>query len=97
MVRVCTADGLGMAKHIRMGKQELNFSEFGAYSKRMQQSKLKAIANQVEDGTMPLGTYTTLHHHAQLTATQKRLIINWAKSTKDSISAKSKLKMLRKW
>ena len=43
------------------GKEELNFDEFGNYSKRRQQSKLKSIASQVNDGEMPLTSYKLLH------------------------------------
>ncbi|MDQ2863410.1 MAG: heme-binding domain-containing protein, partial [Bacteroidota bacterium] len=43
-----------LANHIKHGKKDLNFSEFGSYPIRRQQSKLKAIADQVRDGEMPL-------------------------------------------
>src|SRR5437764_712012 len=50
-----------LARHIKKGKEELNFSEFGSYSLRRQISKLDGIANSVKDGTMPLGSYTMIH------------------------------------
>ena len=43
-----------LSSHIKEGKSELNFNEFGAYSKRRQLSKLKAIAERIRDGSMPL-------------------------------------------
>jgi len=43
-----------MAKHIKEGKEELNFDEFGSYSLRRQESKLHSIASSIEEGTMPL-------------------------------------------
>lgn len=75
-----------LAGHIRDGKKELNFDEFGSYSWRRQQSKLAAVANSVEDGTMPLSSYTLIHQSAKLSATEKQLIISWMHSTKDSLS-----------
>ena len=39
--------GWFMAYHIRNGKDKLNFSEFGAYSKRRQDSKLESIGKQM--------------------------------------------------
>src|SRR6185503_13928407 len=36
-----------LAKHIRKGKAELNFDEFGSYSLRRQISKLNGIGNSV--------------------------------------------------
>lgn len=74
-----------LANHVRNGKKELNFSEFGSYTARRQQSKLKSIANQVKDGDMPLSSYTIMHENARLTKTQKRLIIDWTQKIKDSL------------
>lgn len=74
-----------LASHIRHGKEELNFNEFGSYTARRQQSKLKAIANQVKDGDMPLYSYTIMHKDARLNREQKQLIIAWAQKTRDSL------------
>ena len=71
--------------HITNGKTELNFSEFGSYATRRQQSKLKAIATQIKDGEMPLFSYTILHKNARLSKDEKSLIINWAQNAKDSL------------
>ena len=72
-------------RHIRQGKNELNFSEFGSYSKRRQVSKLSGIASSIKDGTMPLDSYKWLHKDARLSRQEKELIINWATRTKDSL------------
>ncbi len=74
-----------LANHIKNGKKELNFSEFGSYPKRKQQSKLKAIADQVKDGDMPLYSYTLIHKNARLTKKENSVIINWAQNEKDSL------------
>ena len=76
-------------KHIVNGKKELNFNDFGSYSKRRQQSKLKAIADQVRDDAMPLSSYRLMHKEARLTKEEKAVIINWANNTKDSLSLKN--------
>jgi hypothetical protein len=80
--------GWWMETHIREGKDELNFNAFGAYSRRRQLSKLKSIAESVEDGTMPLPSYTFVHKNARLSKKDKTLILNWAKNTRDSLSLK---------
>ncbi len=80
--------GWFMAHHINEGKEELNFSEFGSYSLRRQQNKLKSIASQVKEGEMPLFSYTLIHRNAVLSDSEKTLIINWATSAKDSLSSK---------
>lgn len=74
-----------MAKHIREGKEELNFSEFGGYSRRRQLSKLKAVASSVKDGTMPIASYLWMHRDAKLSAENKASIINWATKTRDRL------------
>jgi hypothetical protein len=81
--------GWWLASHIRKGKEELNFSEFGDYSSRKQRSKLNSIAKTVEDGTMPFPSYTLIHRNARLTKDEKAVIINWANNTKDSLSLKN--------
>ena len=75
--------------HIINGKKELNFNDFGSYSKRRRQSKLKAIADQVRDDEMPLSSYRFMHKKARLTKDEKAMIINWVNNTKDSLSLKN--------
>jgi len=81
--------GWWMASHIKKGKTDLNFSEFGSYSKRRQQSKLQSIANSITDATMPLSSYTFLHKNARLSQNEKELLLNWIKTKKDSLSSKN--------
>ena len=81
--------GWWLASHIKKGKAELNFSEFGDYSIRRQRSKLNSIAKAVEDGTMPFPSYTIMHPEARLTTEEKALIIHWANATKDSLLLKN--------
>jgi len=75
-----------MAKHIKKGKYELNFSEFGSYSTRRQVSKLNGIANSIKDDIMPLKSYKIMHKSAELSTDEKSLLINWAQQSKDSLS-----------
>lgn len=76
--------GWFMAYHVRNGKDKLNFSEFGAYSKRRQGSKLESIGKQIEAGEMPLPSYLLLHENAELSPSEKELLINWANDSRDS-------------
>ena len=77
-----------LAKHIRDGKEELNFNEFASYSQRRQLSKLKSVQNSIKDGSMPLSSYTLIHSDAKLSDKNKALLINWASKTIDSLSTK---------
>jgi len=74
-----------MASHIKKGKQDLNFSAFGGYSDRRQQSKLKSIANSITDGAMPLSSYSFLHRG--LSEDEKEILVNWARKITDSLQA----------
>ena len=75
-----------MEEHIKDGKKDLNFNEFGKYSKRKQGNKLEAIVKQIKSDEMPLASYTLIHKNAILTPTQKEEIINWIEKTKDILS-----------
>ena len=71
--------------HISNGKKELNFSEFGSYATRRQQSNLKSIADQIKDNEMPLHSYTLMHKSARLSKEEKSIIINWTQIAGDSL------------
>jgi hypothetical protein len=72
--------------HIEAGKAELNFNEFDSYSSRRKLNKLRAIANSIEDGTMPLPSYTLLHGNAVLSETEKALLMSWIEKSKESLN-----------
>lgn len=70
--------------HIRGGKAELNFNEFGTYSARKQRSKLRTIGESLQEGSMPLSSYTLIHRNAILSKDDQTLLMNWVKLTSDS-------------
>jgi len=74
-----------MARHVKEGKENLNFNEFGTYSKRKQANKLRSIATSIKEGTMPINSYNLMHKDARLSEQNKNLIIDWALKTKDSL------------
>jgi len=78
-----------MNYHIRSGKEELNFNEFGTYTKRRQQSKLRSIESSLKEGTMPLSSYTLTHRNAILSEAEKMLIIKWVQDSKESLNKRS--------
>ncbi len=78
-----------MDGHVRRGKEDLNFNEFGAYSSRKQRSKLRAIGESLEEGSMPLSSYTLIHRNAVLSKEDKTLLMNWVKLTSDSLLLKN--------
>ncbi|MCF6404627.1 heme-binding domain-containing protein [Chitinophaga filiformis] len=79
--------GWWLVSHIREGKEELNFSDFGSYSSKRRISKLRSIESSIHDGTMPLSSYTSLHKEARLTEEEKQLVTAWAGKLRDSLAA----------
>lgn len=73
--------------HVEEGKHEINFSTFASYSPRRQFKKFDEIIEQVNEGKMPLSSYTITHRDAILSETQKKSVIMWAESMKDSLKA----------
>ncbi|HLN54064.1 MAG TPA: heme-binding domain-containing protein [Lentimicrobium sp.] len=63
-----------MANHIKEGREHMNFSEWGNYSKK---DKLKMIEESIEEidkGKMPLKSYVLIHKDARLTPEEKEII-----------------------
>ena len=77
--------GFFMEKHIKEGKENLNFNEWGNYSSRKQRNKLDRIVKQIKSDEMPLASYTLIHKNAILTPTQKEEVINWISQLNDSL------------
>jgi len=77
-----------MARHIRKGREELNFSEFGSYSTRRQLSKLNGITNSINDDIMPLSSYKLMHKNSILSTYEKEMLIKWVQQASDSLSVK---------
>ncbi|NCI46420.1 heme-binding domain-containing protein [Sediminibacterium soli] len=74
--------------HIQDGKEELNFSNFGAYTSKRRHNKLNSMAKSIKKGTMPLTSYKWMHAKARLEDAQKNLIIQWISDTQDSLQQK---------
>ena len=77
--------GWWLSHHIKEGKKELNLSEFGSYTHRRQLSKLKNIRSSIQDGSMPLASYTLIHKTAKFSEEQKKIVIDWLDKIRDSL------------
>ncbi|MGY5849626.1 heme-binding domain-containing protein [Salegentibacter sp. F14] len=74
-----------LENHIREGKSELNFNEWGELSDRRKNSKLRSIISQIEDDEMPLDSYTFIHWDAKFSELEKKEIIKYMTQLKDSL------------
>ena len=79
--------GFVMEHHNNEAKEDLNFDEWGNYSKRKQENKLDRIVKQIKSDEMPLASYTLIHKNARLTTVQKKEVMDWISKIKDSISS----------
>lgn len=73
--------------HVVDGKRHLNYSTFTSRPLAIQFHKFEETVEEVENGNMPLESYTWmgLHPDAKLTAAEKEMIISWAKVQMDTM------------
>lgn len=74
--------------HIQEGKHELNFNEFAAYPLRKQYHKLEEVSEELEEGHMPLSSYTFIHSDARLTNQEKSTLNSWVNSIRNEMKSK---------
>jgi hypothetical protein len=79
--------GWWLASHINDGKDALNFSEFGSYSAHRQAKKLQSLSDEVTEHSMPLKSYTWIHHDAIFSDTQIKTLADWADSLAEKIES----------
>jgi hypothetical protein len=75
-----------LANHVDEGKNELNFSQFGGYTKKRKDHKLEELTEMVKEGEMPLNSYTWMHGDAKLTAEERTALIAWANNLRSQIT-----------
>ena len=68
-----------LEEHIRDGQKHLNFSKWSAYSLKKKAHKMDELYEEVEEGEMPLKSYTWLHADANLTTEQIAAVVKWGK------------------
>lgn len=79
--------GFWLNHHVEEGKEHLDFSTFMKLPGKVQRHKLDEVVETVEEGEMPLSSYTYfgLHPKANLSEEQKTVLITWAKELKSKI------------
>lgn len=68
---------LFVSHHVEEGREHLNFSEWKNLPAGEQKKLLDEILEEVEEGNMPLGSYTWIHGEAKLTGTDVNLMLRW--------------------
>lgn len=65
-------------RHVRKGRQALNFTEWPMYSARRQRDELQSICGIVSNDRMPPASYRVLHPESRLSPQDKQVICAWA-------------------
>jgi hypothetical protein len=68
-----------LEEHIKDGQKHLNFSKWNEYSLKKKEHKMDELYEEVEEGEMPLNSYTWLHADANLTSSQIAAVVTWGK------------------
>lgn len=75
-----------VAKDIREGRAELNFSTWDDYDMMEKLGLLDDISIQIGEGEMPMGIYLLMHPSSKLDDAQRQLIIEWAENAMDVVA-----------
>ena len=68
--------------HINEGSHHLNFSIWGTYSDKRKNHKLEECIEMIEEGEMPMYSYTLMHKEAKLADSQKLQLVEFFKALK---------------
>ena len=74
-----------VARDMREGLKELNFSEWESQSKMDKAKNLDDLIDEVKEGDMPMPIYTFIHRDAKLTDEQRQQLADWADSYAESL------------
>ncbi len=77
-------------RDVAEGRQHLNLSRWGEYSVLRKERCLSEIANQVEDGGMPLRPYTFVHRSARLSPADVDILFEWTQAERARLIAGSR-------
>ncbi|WP_298312346.1 heme-binding domain-containing protein [uncultured Aquimarina sp.] len=72
--------------HVEEGKEHFNMSDWEQYSDKKKDHKLDELIEEVEEGEMPLSSYTWIH--GDLEKEEMELLINWTKELRKKYTSK---------
>jgi hypothetical protein len=77
----------GVANHVKQGRAEMNFSDWGAYPARKRVALLEKMCDEVREGRMPLKQYLWLHRDATLSEADWKSVCDWSMEEADRLAA----------
>ncbi|MCT2564416.1 heme-binding domain-containing protein [Chryseobacterium herbae] len=63
--------------HVNEGREHLNFSVWGTYSKELKESMLSKAIQTVQSKTMPMPGYIVYHKEANLSEAERSLMVQY--------------------
>jgi hypothetical protein len=66
-----------LGSHVKEGREHLNFSTFGQLPTQDQSELMGEIGEVIQEGKMPLSSYTWAHPKARFNPEQKNTLVNW--------------------
>ena len=75
-----------VANDVHEARRMMNFSEWGTYDRQKQSHKLTAIAEKMEDGSMPPWYYSMMHAESRLKPAERDQIRAWSLSAREPLS-----------
>ncbi len=69
---------LYLHKHIKKGKEDLNFSDYALLDKADKIGAFADFCDVVDAGTMPLQSYMLIHKNARLTQEEREILCIWS-------------------
>ncbi len=66
--------------HVEEGNEHFNLSKWDNYKTKKRDHKLDELIEEIEEGKMPLNSYTWLH--GSITEEEKESLITWAKEVR---------------
>lgn len=69
----------------RIGRTNLNFSDWETYSKMDKAKILDELIEEVEGGNMPMPIYILMHPEAKLSVSDRELLIEWSDEFAESL------------
>ena len=78
--------------HVNHGRKHLNFSDWARYDREETGYLLTDICQTVKGGSMPLRSYTMLHHDAVLAPRDVQVLCDWSETERRRLASAAALK-----
>lgn len=70
-------------RHINEGREHLNFSTWARYNNDQKDSRLEKSITEIQELKMPVGAYIAQHPEANLTAEERKILVEYFAKIKE--------------